>query len=90
MTALSGGPGDNTRAGALQNPMPPALALVSGWPTLREGGRHGFLCMNPTIEEIRRKVAEPRDPGREVDVVTRGSLHPKLRDQILRELVPVL
>ncbi len=46
--------------------------------------------MNPTIEEIRRKVAEPRDPGREVDVVTRGSLHPKLRDQILRELVPVL
>lgn len=28
--------------------------------------------------------------GRDVDVATRASLHPKLRDQILRELVPVL
>jgi hypothetical protein len=28
--------------------------------------------------------------GREVDVATPGSLHPKLRDQILGELVPVL
>ena len=28
--------------------------------------------------------------GRDVDVATRGSLHPKLRDEILRELVPLL
>ena len=28
--------------------------------------------------------------GRDVDVATPGSLHPKLRDQILRDLVPVL
>jgi len=28
--------------------------------------------------------------GRDVDVVTPGSLHPKLRDQILGELVPLL
>ena len=28
--------------------------------------------------------------GRDVDVATRGSLHPKLRDAILRELVPIL
>ena len=28
--------------------------------------------------------------GRDVDVATPGSLHPKLRDQILGELVPVL
>jgi len=28
--------------------------------------------------------------GRDVDVATRGSLHPKLRDEIERELVPVL
>lgn len=28
--------------------------------------------------------------GRDVDVATRGSLHPRLRDEILRELVPVL
>lgn len=27
---------------------------------------------------------------RDVDVATRGSLHPKLRDQILREMVQVL
>ena len=27
---------------------------------------------------------------RDVDVATRGSLHPKLRDAILRDLVPVL
>lgn len=27
---------------------------------------------------------------RDVDVATRGSLHPKLRDQILRELIQVL
>jgi hypothetical protein len=95
--------------------------------------------MNPSIEEIRRKVAAPMSRrgvvrasvfgsvarggatvrsdvdflvefekgrtlvdlsglrldlceilGRDVDVATRGSLHPKLRDAILRELVPVL
>lgn len=95
--------------------------------------------MSPTIDEIRRKVAEPMSRrgvvragifgsvargeatvssdvdflvdfekgrtlvdlsglrldlceilGRDVDVATRGSLHPKLRDQILKELVPVL
>jgi predicted nucleotidyltransferase len=28
--------------------------------------------------------------GRDVDIATPGSLHPKLRDQILKELVPVL
>jgi uncharacterized protein len=28
--------------------------------------------------------------GREVDVATRNSLHPRLRDRILRELVPLL
>jgi hypothetical protein len=28
--------------------------------------------------------------GRDVDVATSGSLHPKLRDRILGELVPVL
>ena len=28
--------------------------------------------------------------GREVDVATRGSLHPRMRDEILRELVPIL
>lgn len=28
--------------------------------------------------------------GRDVDVATRGSLHPKLREQILTELIPVL
>ncbi len=28
--------------------------------------------------------------GREVDIVTRNSLHPRLRDRILRELVPLL
>lgn len=28
--------------------------------------------------------------GRDVDVATQGSLHPKLRDEILKELVPVL
>lgn len=28
--------------------------------------------------------------GRDVDVATRGSLHPRLRDHILRELVPLL
>jgi uncharacterized protein len=28
--------------------------------------------------------------GRDVDVATPGSLHPKLRDRILHELVPVL
>ncbi len=114
-------------------------ALVSCWPTLREGGWHRFPCMTPTIEEIRRKVAEPMSRrgvvrvsifgsvargeatagsdvdflvefekgrtlvdlsglrldlceilGRDVDVATPGSLHPKLRDRILRELVPVL
>jgi uncharacterized protein len=28
--------------------------------------------------------------GREVDVATRGSLHPGLRERILREVVPIL
>ena len=28
--------------------------------------------------------------GRDVDVATSGSLHPKLRDRILGELIPVL
>ena len=28
--------------------------------------------------------------GRDVDVATRNSLHPRLRDRILRELVPLL
>jgi len=28
--------------------------------------------------------------GRDVDVATQGSLHPRLRDEILRDLVPVL
>jgi len=28
--------------------------------------------------------------GRDVDVATRGSLHPRMRDEILRELVPIL
>lgn len=95
--------------------------------------------MSPTIDEIRRKVAEPMSRrgvvrvgifgsvargeatassdfdflvdfekgrtlvdlsglrldlceilGRDVDVATRGSLHPNLRDRILKELVPVL
>jgi predicted nucleotidyltransferase len=95
--------------------------------------------MNPSIEEIRRKVAEPMSRrgvvhasvfgsiargaatstsdvdflvefekgrtlvdlsglrldlsealGRDVDVATQGSLHPKLRAAILRELVPIL
>jgi len=28
--------------------------------------------------------------GRDVDVATQGSLHPRLRDEILRDLVPIL
>lgn len=69
------------------------------WPDpLRGSGRPcGSSAADILLEfERGRSLLNPGGPrvdlsqalGREVDVATRASLHPRLRDRILRELVP--
>ena len=44
-----------------------------------------------TLLDLAGLQAELREAlGRDVDVATRNSLHPRLRERILRELVPLL
>lgn len=40
------------------------------------------------LADLRIQLSETL--GRDVDVATRNSLHPRLRDRVLRELVPLL